>query len=543
MLFVGTPWSRVYLPGTRSYVGGRYRSAGELPRRRALTHPGTHMIKQTFRQGSFAVALFFSAGAAQGQVAPLNGLDAYITKAMADWQVPGLTIAVVRNDSIIYERGFGVRELGKPALVDQNTIFPIASTTKAFTVAALGTLVDEGKLKWDDKVSAYLPGFQLQDAYVTQQLTVRDLLIHRIGLSRSDNLWIVAPFTRAEVLKHAKFLAPPPAFRMSYGYNNLAFIVAGEVAGAASGSNWDDLIAQRLFRPLGMSRSTTHSAVANADANIASSHIRVDGLPVAVPRRNYDNIGGAGAIFSSGHDMAQWIRMHLAGGTYNGTRLLQPATLREMYTPQTTMRADSADERMFPTTNFRAYGFGWFLQDYNGRKMVHHSGSINWTRTHVAMIPSEHIGVVVIANLNTSNLQQALVYRVLDALMGLPARDWSAEYLEIAKRNDDRAQAQGRAVDSSRAKNTTPSLALDQYAGTYTSDVYGDVKVTSENGHLVLRYSDDYTADLEHWHHDTFAARWRRTGFGRSFANFALDSRGRVATMELDELGVLRRRP
>ncbi|MDB4915224.1 MAG: serine hydrolase [Gemmatimonadetes bacterium] len=475
------------------------------------------------------------------QSAPLAGLDAYITKAMADWQVPGLTIAVVRNDSVIYERGFGVRELGKPGLVDQNTMFPIASTTKAFTVGALGTLVDEGRLKWDDKVSAYLPTLQLSDAYVTQQLTVRDLLTHRIGLARSDNLWLVAPFTRAEVLRHARYLAPPAGFRVEYGYNNLAYILAGEVAGAASGSNWDDLIAQRWFQPLGMTRSTTHFALANADANVAQSHIRVDGKAVAVPRRNYDNIGGAGAIFSSGHDMAQWVRMHLNGGTYNGKRLLQPATLKEMYTPQTAMRSDSVADRMFPSTNFRAYGFGWFLQDYNGRKMVHHSGSINWTRTHVGMIPSEHIGVVVIANLNTSNLQQAVMYRVLDALMGLPARDWSAEYLAVARRGDERSDTQARALDSSRVKNTKPSLALEQYAGPYVSDVYGEVKVFVENGHLVLRYSDDYTADLEHWNYDTFSARWRRTGFGRAFAVFTLDSRARVATLELDELGVLRR--
>ncbi|MES2176398.1 MAG: serine hydrolase [Gemmatimonadota bacterium] len=490
----------------------------------------------------FAACLVVAASAsAAAQSSPIVGLDAYITKAMADWQVPGLSIAIVRNDSVIYERGFGVRELGKAGTVDQHTIFPIASTTKAFTVGALGTLVDEGKLKWDDKVSTYLPTLQLSDAYVTQQLTVRDLLTHRIGLSRSDNLWIVAPFTRAEVIKHARFLAPPPAFRVEYGYNNLAYILAGEVAGSASGSNWDDLIATRWFKPLGMTRSTTRSVVANADANVAASHIRVDGKPVAVARRNYDNIGGAGAIFSSAHDMAQWIRMHLAGGTYAGKRLLQPATLKEMYTPQTTMRADTVAERMFPTTNFRAYGFGWFLQDYNGRKLVHHSGSINWTRTHVAMIPAEHIGVVAIANLNTSGLQQALMYRVLDALMGLPARDWSAEYLEVAKRGDERSLAQSRALDSARVKNTTPSLALEQYAGNYTNEVYGDVSIVVENGHLVMRYSDDYTADLEHWHHDTFSAKWRRTGFGRSFATFTLDSRARVATLELDELGVLRR--
>lgn len=482
-----------------------------------------------------------SATSAFAQTAPLAGLDAYITKAMADWQVPGLSIAIVRNDSVIYERGFGVREYGKPGAVDENTLFAIASTTKAFTVGALGMLVDDKKLDWNDHVSKHMPAFELRDPYVTQALTVRDLLTHRVGLSRSDNLWIVAPFDRAEVLRRARFLPAPESFRAQYGYNNLMFILAGEVAGAASGQSWDDLVARRIFEPLGMTRSTTRTAVANTDLNVASSHVRVEGQPFAVTRRDYDNIGGAGAIFSSAHDMAQWIRLHLNGGTYNGKQLIKPATLREMYTPHTTMRTDTSSERMFPTTHFRAYGLGWFLQDYHGRKMVHHSGSINQTRTHVGMIPAQRIGVVAIANIGSSGLQQALMYRVLDALMGLPERDWSAEYLASTRRGDQRSASQARELAASRKPSTQPSLALDQYAGSYTSEVYGDVPVVLENGKLVLRYSDDYTADLEHWHHDTFSAKWRRAGSGRSFVTFSLDSRARVAGLELNEIGEARR--
>lgn len=479
--------------------------------------------------------------AARAQDATLARLDAYIERAMEDWQVPGLAIAVVRNDSVVYQRGFGVRKLGAPERVTAQTIFPIASTSKAFTVAALGLLVDEGRLRWDDPVGRHVPQFQLRDPYVTRALTVRDLLVHRIGIPRSDNLWVVAPFDRSEILRRARHLPASDGFRAEYGYNNLMYILAGEVVGAASGTSWDDFVAERVFRPLSMTRSTTRSAVANADTNISWSHIRVQGNPVPVPRRNYDNIGGAGAIFSSVHDMAQWVRMHLAEGSYAGTQLLKPATLRAMHTPQMVVDADTVAERMFPTTNFRAYGLGWAMHDYNGRKVVHHSGSINWHRTHVAMIPSERIGVVAIANLNTSNLQQALMYRVLDALLGLPERDWSGEYLALARRGDERAATRARELDEARIRDTRPSLPLEQYVGTYGNDVFGEVAVAVENGRLVLRYSDDYTADLDHWHHDTFAARWRRTGFGRSFATFALDARGRVASLELDELGTLRR--
>lgn len=488
-----------------------------------------------------AAAVLLLPGAARAQDPALAGLDAYIERAMRDWQVPGLAIAVVRNDSVIYERGFGVRQLGMPARVTEHTIFPIASTSKAFTVAALGVLVDEGRVRWDDRVTRHLPAFELRDPFVTRALTVRDLLVHRIGIPRSDNLWVVAPFDRAEILRRARHLPASDDFRAEYGYNNLMYILAGEVVGAAGGSTWDDFVAERIFRPLAMTRSTTRTAVANADTNVSWSHIRVDGRPVAVPRRNYDHIGGAGAIFSSAHDMAQWMRMHLAGGRYAGREILKPETVREMHTPQVVIRGDTVGERMFPTTHFRAYGLGWALQDYHGRKVVNHSGSINWHRTHVAMVPSERIGVVAIANLNTSNLQQALMYRVIDALLGLPERDWSAEYLALARRGDERAAVRAREEEASRLPNTQPSLALQQYAGTYANDVYGEVRVALEDGRLVLRYSDDYTADLGHWHHDTFAATWRRTGFGRSFATFALDSRGRPATLELEELGTLRR--
>jgi CubicO group peptidase (beta-lactamase class C family) len=223
--------------------------------------------------------------ALSAQPAPLRGLDAYIESAMKAWEVPGLAIAVVRSDSVIYARGFGVRELGRPERVDENTLFAIASTTKAFTVAALGMLVDERKLRWDDAVVQHMPSFQLSDVYATHELSVRDLVTHRAGLARSDNLWIAAPFDRGEVLRRARLL-PTSGFRAQYGYNNIMFIAAGEVVGAVSGMSWDDFIEQRIFRPLGMTRSTTRAAVVETRDNVAASHLRADGTVAAVQRRN-----------------------------------------------------------------------------------------------------------------------------------------------------------------------------------------------------------------------------------------------------------------
>jgi CubicO group peptidase (beta-lactamase class C family) len=487
------------------------------------------------------LALMAAALPATAQTAPPAGLDSYVTRAMADWQVPGLAVAVVRGDSVIFARGYGVRELGRQEGVDAHTLFPIASTTKAMTTAALGMLVDEGKLGWDDPVSRYLPGFRLGDPWVSRELTVRDLVTHRTGLSRSDNLWIAAPFDRSEILRRAGEL-PVTGFRGGYGYNNIAYIAAGEVAAAASGTSWDGFLEQRLFTPLNMTRSTSRSSRVASMPNVASAHTRPAGSVVVMARRNYDNIGGAGAVWSTVHDMAQWIRLHLGGGMYEGRTLLQPATLRELHTPQTLMRGDSVAQRMFPNTHFRAYGLGWNLQDYHGRKLVHHSGSINYTRTQVGMIPSEGIGVVVIANLSTSNLQLAIMYRVLDALLGLPARDWSAEYLELAARSEASSLRQAAEVDSARTAGTQPSLGQSGYAGTYQHPVFGDVAVGEESGRLVLRYAPEYVAELEHWHFDTFRGRWRSTGFGTAFVTFGLDARGRAATLELEGFGVFRRR-
>jgi CubicO group peptidase (beta-lactamase class C family) len=476
------------------------------------------------------------------QADALRGLDAWISSAMREWEVPGMAIAVIRNDSVIHARGYGVRELGTAEPVDEHTLFAIASTTKALTVGALGMLVDDGRIDWDDPVSRHLPGFELQDPFISRELTIRDLLTHRAGLSRSDNLWIAAPFDRPEVLRRARQL-PAAGFRAEYGYNNIMYIAAGELVAAVSGVSWDDFVQQRIFTPLGMTRSTTRSAVVDTRANVATAHTRPGGRLLVMERRNYDNIGGAGAAWSSVHDMAQWVRLQLNEGSAGGRQLLRRETVREMHAPQTIIRGDTVTDRLFPNTHFRAYGLGWRMEDYHGRKVVHHSGSINWTRTHVGMIPSEGIGVVVIANLSTSNLQQAIMYRVLDALLGLPERDWSAEYLLLARRSEEAAARRAREVEASRVAGTAPSLPTASYAGRYSHELFGDVTIDVEAGGLVLRYAPDYTADLEHWHHDTFRGAWRRTGFGQAFVTFALDSRARAASLELEGFGRFVRAP
>jgi CubicO group peptidase (beta-lactamase class C family) len=499
---------------------------------------------RTLRATAFLIAVFTLAPLAaplSAQPAPLAGLDAYIERGMREWEVPGLAIAVVKGDSVVFARGYGVRRVGERDAVDENTLFAIASTTKAMTAAALGMLVDEEKISWDDRVVNHLPGFELQDSYVNREFTIRDLLTHRSGLARHDLLWIAAPFDRAEILRRARHLPPSGRFRADYGYHNIMYIAAGELLAASSGTSWDDFLADRLFQPLGMTRSTTRASVVDTRDNVAVSHTMVNGVVTPLVRRNYDNIGGAGAAWSSAIDMAQWVRFHLGGGNYNGNQLLSPATLRELHTPQTLIRSDSVAERLFPDTNFRAYGLGWNLHDYRGRKLVHHTGSINWTRTQVGMIPDEGIGVVVIANLSSSSLQQAVMYRVLDAYLGAEPRDWSADLLEISRRTTERSEAQRREIEAARVRNTRPSLPVERLAGRYASDLYGEMRFEREGNRLVLYYAPDYVADLEHWHHDTFRAVWRRPGFGTAFVTFALDARARPVSVQVEDFGEFRR--
>jgi CubicO group peptidase (beta-lactamase class C family) len=496
------------------------------------------------RAAALAILLLAAApGLADGQAPELAGLDAYIEQAMRDWEVPGLAIAVVRNDSVLLARGYGERLSGSGDGVDEHTLFAIASTSKAMTVAGLGMLVDEGAIRWDDRVTAHLPGFELADPYVTREVVIRDLLTHRTGVARHDNIWIAAPFDRAEIVRRARHLPQATGFRAGYGYNNIMYMVAGEVTAAAAGTTWENFIESRLFAPLGMTRTTPRSAVVEGRDNVAIAHVREDGRLIPMARRDYDALGPAGSVWSSAWDMAQWLRLHLGGGVYEGRRLLERSTIAAMYEPQVVLGLDTTTLRMFPDRTSFSYGLGWRLHDYRGRRTVQHTGAVNYTRTQVGMLPDENIGVVVMTNLSTSTLQTALMYYVFDALLGVPPTDWSAEYLVLARRSAAAAERRAAQADAARIAGTRPSLSLDGYVGTYTDSLFGDIRVDLEDGRLVLDYSPDYVADLEHWHHDTFRARWRSAGFGTALVTFALDARGQPRSLELEGFTTFRRRP
>ena len=477
-----------------------------------------------------------------GEPNPLQGLNTAVEQALQDWQMPGLALAIVKDDAVMLSKGYGVRELGQPAPVDERTVFAIGSVTKAFTAAALGMLVDEGEVGWDDPVTAHLPGFQLYDPYVTREITLRDLLTHRSGLPRGDLIWIGSNFDRAEILRRLRYLPPRWGFRSHYGYQNILYLAAGQVVAAVTGRSWDEFIRERIFAPLGMTTSST-SVTALADAaNVATPHAEVDGQVRPVLYRNIDCIAPAGAINSNVADMTQWIRMLLADGRYGDQRFLSADTMTELFTPQTVMGLEAPEVRAYKPqlrghTHFVAYGLGWMLYDYRGRKIASHTGAIDGMRAALGLVPEERLGIVVLTNRNFENLAPALMFKVLDAYLGVRPWDSLAAWLTEARAADERAERRWATREKERVSDTRPSLPLAQYAGVYEDAYCGRLNVTREDGALVLRYGQAHCGDLTHWHYDTFLVTWRQRHLDRSFATFALNSKGAVETMSLEDTG------
>jgi CubicO group peptidase (beta-lactamase class C family) len=480
---------------------------------------------------------------ARAQEAPLTGLDDYVNKAIKDWEVPGLAIAVIKDDRIVLAKGYGVRELGKPAPVDEHTLFAIGSSSKAFTAASIAMLVDEGKLKWDDPATKYLSGFQLYDPYTTHELTVRDLLSHRSGLERGDLLWYASTYDRNEVLRRIRYLKPTWSLRSHFGYQNIMFLAAGQIVPSLTGKSWDDFVRERIFTPLGMnSSSTSIKALASSD-NVATPHTKFDDKVEPVVWRNIDNIGPAGSINSNVVDMAQWVRLQLGDGVYQGKQLLSAATVKEMHSPQTIIPLEGVNAKLYPEAHFLTYGMGWFLSDYRGRKVVEHGGAIDGMRAEVAMMPEEKLGLVILTNRHTTVLGQALMYRIFDAYLGGQPRDWSAEILKSFKALEDQAKAAQKKAEAERVKGTSPSLPLEKYAGDYQSEMYGDAKVTFEDGKLVAHFGPNFTGDLEHWNFDTFNVKWRDRMEGKTFVTFRLNKQGKAEGMNIEGIAEFKRAP
>jgi CubicO group peptidase (beta-lactamase class C family) len=493
---------------------------------------------------AFIAAPSFAAAPPTSAPAPLQGLDAYVQRTMHDWHVPGLAIVVVKDGKVLAARGYGVRELGKPGKVDADTLFDIGSNSKAFTVAALGTLVSSGKLKWDTPVVDELKGFKLESPYVTQDVTLRDLLTHRTGYCDPGAAWYTSDADN--IIHRMRYQRPKYGFRTTFCYNNVQYLAASRFIPGLTGQTWNDYIATHLFRPLGMTRTVSTDAAVAAASDVATPHGMVDGKPAALHRywpHNMDLFAAVGGIWSSANDMGHWLQMLLANGKYDGKTVLDDNVVTAMETPQMLIRAGTGvgDEirAWMPGGTFYTYGLGLFVQDDGGHTIVWHAGDIDGMASALVLVPKAQFGIAVLSNMDHANARFTIVAHVLQTMLDLPGHDLDPALLAA----DHKDAAEGAAVDkklaATRVANTKPPLPLSKYAGTYSDPLDGGAQVTLEHGRLVLQLGNpDFVGDLQPWHDNTFHVTWRYRFYSDDYATFDVDALRRPAKLTLMKMGL-----
>jgi CubicO group peptidase (beta-lactamase class C family) len=465
--------------------------------------------------------------------APAQLLDtSYVRDALRDWKVPGAAIALVRQNRIESVTGFGVRKIGSTQPVDGNTVFAIGSNTKAFTSTALAMLVDEKKIGWDDPVQRHLPWLSLPEPWV-HELTIREILSHRSGYGsyQGDMLWVGSKYDRREVLRRMALLTPATARARAYAYSNIMYILAGELFPAAAARSWEQFISDRLLTPLVMTRTTTSVSALAALDNVASPHEARGAAVKALPFRVVDNGAPAGGINSTARDLAEWLRFQLADGLRDSVRLVSEPALRETKTPQTIIRG-TGPARLFASTHFRAYGFGWVIQDYRGRKIVWHIGGIGGMKSVIALVPEEQLGIVILTNRGDTMLPEALAWRAIDSAIGNPVRDWSKDYLAMSATSRADDEAAERKLIADRVPGTKPTAQLAAYAGRYANNIYGELTVTLRDGALAIESALDLNGQLMHWQSDSF--RYSYDDGPGNFVDFTVDTTGVVTGLRIN---------
>ncbi len=472
-------------------------------------------------------------------------LDTYVTRVMHDFEVPGLALAIVQDGRVLLAKGYGIRKLGEPTPVDERTLFGIASNTKAFTATALGILVEEGKLRWDAPVIDYLPGFAMYDPFVTRELTIRDLLVHRsgLGLGAGDLLWWpTSTYDRKEIARRLRYIKLATSFRSAYAYDNVLYLVAGQVIETVSGQSWEDFVQSRILARVGMTGSTVrHSSAAGGGGggggNVAAPHAPIDGKVWPIAPFTSDNTNPAGGINSSATDIAKWMIVQLDSGRLAGSRLFSQNTARELWSVATPIRPGIPPAELTALkASFAGYGLGFFLRDYRGYKLVTHTGGLPGYVSRISLIPDRKLGIAVFTNQESGEAFEAISWRLLDHFLGAPATDWDAAYRVVRARGDSATAAEERRAVAKRDTASRPSLPLEKYAGTYRDAWYGDVTIALETGKLVLRFSHtpSLTGDLEHFQYDTFIARWRdRELRADAYVSFALRPDGSIDQVKM----------
>jgi CubicO group peptidase (beta-lactamase class C family) len=488
--------------------------------------------------------------------APPADLDRYAQKVLQTFGTPGMTVAIVEQGRPYVVRSYGVRRMGDPAKVDEHTLFAIGSTTKAFTTALLAMLVDEGKLTWDTKVADVLPGFKMYDPYVSSEMTVRDIVVHRSGLGAgAGDLMFYPPtdLTRAEIIHRLRFIKPVTSFRSSFAYDNLLYIVAGEVIATIEKASWEETVRKRILAPLQMNETSTSSTLP-ASANRAWPHARASGevrglgpMRALAEVTSVDVAAAAGALNSNGVEIARWLELQLNAGldAKTNTRLFSEAQAREMWTPQTLLPIAPAPQRLeLAKAHFRAYALGWGLSDYRGQMILSHGGGVPGMVTLFVLIPERHVAFALFTNAEEPGALSSMQYRLLDHYLGLKSPDWITAVNETFKERLAKAQEQLTArkeegKDEPASKG--PSLPVEKYAGRYRDAWYGTVTIERAGDGMNIRFdhTPSMNGKLEHVRYDTFRTRWKDRSIEDAYVTFALNPDGSIERMTMKAISPL----
>lgn len=464
---------------------------------------------------------------------PAAQLTELIEASFNTFKPTGLSVAIVKDGQVVLAKGWGSANAETNVPAASSSLYNIASCSKAFTAAAIGLLVEEGKLRWEDKVRDHLPDFQMSDPYITANLTIRDLLCHRSGLGTFDGdlLWYGTDYTDEEIVAHIRHLPIRQEFRSEFGYQNNLYTVAGLVIKKVSGKTWSEFVAERLFKPLEMNSSSPSNDELSPTAQIARGHLDGKVQPI------YDYEGGkpAASIYSSVDDLTHWVRMWLDGGKWNGKQILSPATMRTMLSSQTVQGVSPVWQGW--GVHFRSYALGWGLMDYAGKKVVEHNGGMPGYISKVMLVPEAGLGIVVLNNGNDGLVNDAIRFKVLDHYFGGGTQDWDKTFKVFADQGNAGQKTETAARLGSRIPNTQPSLPNAAYVGSYFDKTYGEVKVEASGDGLtftMMPTKELFTGKMEHFHYDTWKVEFRDPFLPFALVSFELGPKADVKGFKID---------
>lgn len=476
-------------------------------------------------------------------------IDKLVNRTLETFNVPGIAVAVIKDDQVVHMKGYGLSSIATGRKTDENTLFAIASNSKAFTSAALGILVDEGKITWETKVIDIIPEFRLYNAYVTEDFNIKDLLTHRSGMGLGAGDLMLWPdsssFTKEEIIHNLRYLKQTSSFRTKYDYDNLLYLVAGEVVGRVSGQGWDEFVESRIMKPLGMTKSAASLNRVDDRSNMIDAHVPVDGVLQVVPMYSSTLLDPAGGIMSSVADMSKWVMMQLNRGKYgegNSKQMLSERVHREMWTPQTIIPVRNPGPYR---SHFSAYGLGWGLTDVAGYLQASHTGGLAGIVTQVTLIPELKLGIIVFTNQQEGSAFTAITNTIKDGYLGVKGNDWVKTLKENVDRNRDEAKKITdeiwAKIEAQRLKSASAgSNAI--YTGTYNDVWFGDIIISDEGGKLRFRSvkSPKMRGEMLYYTGNTFVVKWDdRSMDADAWAVFTLDKEGKAEAFSMDAISPL----